>query len=324
MTNKKKSCAALPVLMLMLCLSGCLFPKPETPPEATEPPKTVGVLYGVEPEELTTSRLYERAADGSMVPVLAASEPADVTAEYAGAFGIPGDAERGYAFRIPLNEHARWEDGEAVTAAGFVHSLEALLKSGETDWYFIANARSYGEGTLTGGEEVISLAQAGIGSVSDAREEGYREFYLDAGTFWALEAQWLPVNETLRLRDWAMAPGLDEQYVSAAYLYETYLAEGQEYDYLQTEFVGIAADARPMTMEDVGFFQTEDYTLTVILEEPAAAETVMLKMAELALMDDRSCGPYRVVSVSDAYTELLPNENWWGERDYDVDILRIR
>lgn len=275
--------------------------------------------------ELTGGRLFELSADGSSVtPSMAASMPVDVTQAYAGSFGIPEDASRGYAFRIDLSEAPCWNDGTPITADDYIASLkhEAQLAS----FSFLANAREYLNGGSAPAAEFISLQEAGYGSVSAAREAGITEFYLDIGTFWGVDAQWVSLEDRTRFQDYAMPAGLDEMYVSAGYLYETYLADEADYSYLQTEFLGIAADSgTALTADDIGILKTGEYQLTLITEQPMTRDALAVKLAQLQLTTGlgRSCGPWQLANRDESSIELEPNPNWWGgESEISADLVR--
>lgn len=89
-----------------------------------------------------------------VIPELAADEPIDVTAEYAGneLYGVPADATSGWAYKIPLNPDVCWEDGTPVTADDHMYSHEQLLSpemkceaasNRYANAFSIANAESY-------------------------------------------------------------------------------------------------------------------------------------------------------------------------------------
>ena len=64
-------------------------------------------------------------------PEMAAEMATDVTGTYKGRFGIPADAQDGdgYAYKIPLNQNAKWDDGTPITAEDWVYSAQQLLSS---------------------------------------------------------------------------------------------------------------------------------------------------------------------------------------------------
>jgi len=73
----------------------------------------------------------KEAYDGYVVvPEMAASEPVDVTEQIKAEhpeFGIPENAESGYAYTIDLNPDATWEDGTPINATTYVESMKRLL-----------------------------------------------------------------------------------------------------------------------------------------------------------------------------------------------------
>lgn len=285
---------------------------------------------------LTAAGFYTvEGATGEIVPLLAAALPRDVTADYAGneKYGVPAQAGRGYAFEITLNPAACWEDGTAVTAEQAVRSLQVLLESGANLPEF-ANAAAFrrGENRPTG--EIVSLETAGFTDVEEAGQAGYSEFYLDTAGFWGLDGGWRPVTDGTRLRDYAMPAGMDEMYVSAAYLYRNYLADGAPYSRFQREFVGVAKPAdEKQNLDDVGILKTGERSFTLILARPTTASALALALDGVYLLSDgvnaaagencRSNGPYRVVSADAWEIVLEPNPCWWGSpAAYDRVVCR--
>lgn len=60
---------------------------------------------------------------GFVVHYSAASNLEDVTAEYAGSYGIPEGTAGNRAWRLTLREDLKWNDGTAITASDFVYSI---------------------------------------------------------------------------------------------------------------------------------------------------------------------------------------------------------
>lgn len=281
---------------------------------------------------MTTEKLYDTTADGAVVSRMAAY-PVDVTAEYAGVpqYGVPADAVRGYAFRIDLDPAACWEDGTPITAEDYLYSLQVRWseESGVLDGVALANEAGILEGRERTPETVISLEDAGFSTVAQAEEAGYNLFYLDTAHFWGLEGGWRSVTDRTRLQDYAMPAGLSEEFVSAAYLYQTYLADGCAYDYCQLEFVGVTADAGDrLTLEDLGFLQTGEYQITLILEQPTTAAALALGLNDFYLLRQDgadSYGPYRVESADGRQILLVRSSTWVGyaedAEDYPEQIL---
>lgn len=274
---------------------------------------------------LTTAPLYTLSPDGSWMPLLAAALPEDVTAEYAGSFDIPADAQRGYAYRIQLHENARWEDGTVITADDVVYSVRKLFENEHTSahWQFLAGAAAIGSGKLHTGSDIISLKDAGFSGVTEAWNAGYMDFYLDTEGFWGLDSGWKPISDRIRLRDFAMPGGLDEYFVTPAYLYRYYLMDGAISSRDQTEFVGICSKAgNPYTSDDLGVLAAGDRELILLTQSPMTAATLMQKLEELFLFRSDaaegqllSYGPYRIISSDTEQILLEPNPHWWGEAD---------
>lgn len=259
---------------------------------------------------LTTPPLYE-VREGTMVSGVA-ELPVDVTESYRGQYGIPADADRGYAYQISLQELC-WQDGTAVTAADLSRAMEATL---ETGW--IAGATQFLEGWERESENIISLKEAGFSSVAQAQEAGYHRFYVNLETFWGLDTGWESATSRTKIRDYAMPSGLLERYVTAGYLYETYLAEGMDYDYLQPEFVGITAEPEErMTLEDVGLLEIGERELVLILQGPTTAGVVASRLAALTPVRPDgmalSYGPYQIVSREEDQITLERNPYWSGD-----------
>ena len=255
----------------------------------------------------------------------------DVTAEYAGneLYGIPENAVRGYAYRITLNENACWDDETPINANSWLNAARDLLENGSEDLLILANAK----GCLDGSNrtQVVSLGEAGYGSMAAAQEAGITDFYLDVENYWGLGDGWRSITDITRLKDHAITQGSKEMYVSAAWLYDQYLADERPYAYFQSEFVGIAGEGTPLTLEDVGILKTGDYELVLILEEPEAETSLKMKLADFRLVregcfyrsaeDSASYGPYRVKEVTSEGIRLEKNPNWWGAEGRYEQIL---
>lgn len=254
----------------------------------------------------------------------------DVTGEYAGSYGVPETAVRGYAFRITLNDDACWDDGTPITADDWIYSGRRMLESGSETMLILANARAYRNGE-THNPKIIPLKDAGYSSVAAAQEAGITEFYVDVEHYWGLGEGWRSVKDITRLEDPAMTRGYPEMYVSAAWLYDRYLADERPYAYFQGEFVGIAGEGTPLTLEDVGLLKTDDYELVLILEEPEGATSLITKLVDFRLVREGSTyrsaagsvsyGPYRVMEVTSTGIRLEKNPNWWGESGQHEQIL---
>ena len=317
------------IFLMALLLAQPVFAETEGPTAPPEP-DIVTAVYPLReiPDGLTTAPLYTMADDGSWTPVLARALPEDVTQEYAGTYGIPDDAQRFYAFRILLNGDACWEDGVLITADDYISSIRRLFQSEETagDWTFLANAEAIRAGKAQPGSQITSLRDAGYSGVSEAWSAGYRDFYVDTDGFWGLDGGWMSVSDRTRLRDFAMPGGLDECFVSPAYLYSNYLMDDAQSSYYQSEFIGICrTPGQVPNIHDLGLLKADHDAIILILEDPSTASMLMQQLESLRLFREGSAsffsyGPYRVVSENDTAIVLESNPNWWGPsdpRDYD-------
>lgn len=88
------------------------------------------------PLDYTTSGWYEfdYNADRTgfeLVPVLAAADPEDVTAQYVGTkwatAGKIAEGATGRVFRIRLNRDAKWDNGDSITADDYIYSMQQVL-----------------------------------------------------------------------------------------------------------------------------------------------------------------------------------------------------
>lgn len=343
---RKALCALLPVLLL----AQPVLAQEET--AAATQPDIVTALYPMDTlpaswsplstrtEEaqwlwdITSASLYEADASGRFQPVLAQSLPEDITADFAGdpLYGIPAGATRGYAFRILLNQDARWDDGTRITSDDYIFSIRQLLQQKDTaqNWLFLANAASILSGKSTPAGPIVSLRDAGFSTVQQAWQAGYTELYVDTSSFWGLSGGWKSISDRTRERDYAMPGGLDEAFVTPAYLYNRYLMDGTENSRFQSEFVGICQEeADPLTMEDLGLVKVSSYELLLITQSPMTVSSLVLELSKLPLLcedcfDDSyataagtccASGPWRVSSTEDTQILLEPNPYWCGEAD---------
>lgn len=334
------------VALLCLCLMAVSMPVSATEPTATEdatlPPLIIGIreLSRVpetwNPMEvldrdqeailaLTSEPLYRLGTDGSVMPVQATELPVDVTAEFAGRYGVPGDAMRGYAFTIELREGTFWDDGKALTADDWRYTIQKQMEQNVFPLE-ISNYQAYLRGDTGPAEQIVSLQDAGYSSVAEAEEAGIRDFYVETTWFWGLDTGWRRATDRTRLFDAAIPSGCEEMYVTPAYLYREYLGNTGSQTMFQREFVGIPVQyGEPMTMDDVGLF-VKDNKLVLILQEPTTATHVALTLCGLypvpqgtdaenygTASNYQSCGPYRVDAASDSEITLIPNPHWTGE-----------
>ncbi len=84
------------------------------------------------PLDYACDALYEFNLNGTrdgfvIEPGMAVDMPADVTASYAGRYGIPSDAKEGYAWKIRLRDDLCWDDGQKIDASSFIYSAQQFL-----------------------------------------------------------------------------------------------------------------------------------------------------------------------------------------------------
>lgn len=287
---------------------------------------------------LTADRLYILSNDGStLTPSLAAELPQDVTAEFAGTFGIPGGAKRGYAFRVTPDTAARWEDGAAITSGDLVFTVNQLIDRNALG-IGLANLEEYYAGAEQPAGDVISLRDAGFATLEEAQAAGHTAFYVDTEVFWGLSSGWVSVSDRTRLKDTAIPSGITEMYISGAYLYDRYLRSGATLSHYQGEFLGISAEPAYVQREDIGLIE-EGGSLVLILEEPTTAEVLALKLAELIPLRESkfagnygtsaatycASGPWKIAAVADGVMELVPNEYHHGKiPGIQADLIHLK
>ena len=348
MKHTKRIAIALCLVLTVLALpvaateppAPTLAPRMEGVMELTQVPESWSPLGELNDDQrailsLTSEMLYRPDSDGRIQPAQAAELPVDVTAQFAGDYGIPKTAVRGYAFAISLREGACWDDGRVLTAGDWTYTLEMLLKQDLLP-LDIANYDAYRQGETGPAAQIVSLEEAGYKSMEEAQAAGIRDFYVETNVFWALDAGWLRTTDRTRLYDPAIPSGCEEMYVTPAYLFQRHLSNTGDLKYFQKEFVGVpAADGEAMTMEDVGLLVWEDQ-LVLILQERTTASALALALSgfypiQQGANPDRygtagyytGCGPYRIVSATAEEILMIPSSFWTGETaDVELELVR--
>ncbi len=213
----------------------------------------------------------------SITPEAAADYPVDVTSEYVGQYGVE-EGESAKVWRIALNPDVCFNDGTKVNADDYIYSMQQqlnpkILNRRADSWYdgqfSIVNAKNY----LYAGQITYSLVTDSAENLTAAGEE----VYLDM-SFWGLVGapdaegnaapQYVSIADETLYRDAAVEEGKDEDWVSAKYLFDNYLAEGAPYASYQSSYLYTASMAKEVTWDDVGLKKIDDYTLDFILEAP--------------------------------------------------------
>ena len=214
----------------------------------------------------------------SIVPEMAAEYPVDVTAEYAGQYGVK-EGEEAKAWRIALRQDITWDDGTPINADDFVYSMQQqlnpkMLNRRADSWYdgdfSIVNAKNY----LYAGKETYD-------AIPEAAEDliaAGTEVFLDMD-FWGVTGapdaegnvapQYVSIADDTMYRDAAVEDeNADEAWVSAKYIYDNYLAAGAPYISYADQYLKVKNVAAVVGWDDVGFKKIDDYTLDFILEKP--------------------------------------------------------
>ena len=214
----------------------------------------------------------------SIVPEMAAEYPVDVTAEYAGQYGVK-EGEEAKAWRIALRQDITWDDGTPINADDFVYSMQQqlnpkMLNRRADSWYdgdfSIVNAKNY----LYAGKETYD-------AIPEAAEDliaAGTEVFLDMD-FWGVTGapdaegnvapQYVSIADDTMYRDAAVEDeNADEAWVSAKYIYDNYLAAGAPYNSYADQYLKVKNVGAVVGWDDVGFKKVDDYTIDFILEKP--------------------------------------------------------
>ena len=309
------------------------------------------------------SLILNGTADGyEWVCEMASSEPEDVTAQYAGdeKWGIPADATEGYAWKVTLNPDAKWEDGTPINADSYIYSMQQLLnpemKNYNVSAYYTAlpiyNAENYCKGGGTSKELVADIETNEFADYGDAPL--YISFTQPTSALWGYSGvdYYGGGYEVYYLNE--AGEDLMEKYGSEDYIPVTdeVIADvtcflnnfwGPEYvdenSYLYMAFYD--KEHKAASFDEVGFFKTGEYELTVILYSPLTPFFFKYNSGSYALVNQQkyeagktqtgdmiktnygtsldtymSYGPYKLVTYqADKEYRLTRNENWYGWTD---------
>lgn len=215
----------------------------------------------------------------SVVPEMAAEMPVDVTTEYVGQLGV-AEGEKSKAWRIALNQDAVWENGEKITADDYIYSMQQQLNpkmlNRRADSFYdgdfsIVNSKNY---LYAGSMTYAALGETTAASVLDAGQD----LYVDMHEFWGLAGavdaegneapRYISITDDVMYRDAAVEDETaDEAFVSAKYLYDNYLAAGQQYESYAGDYLATGSVAAETPWEEVGLKKVDDYTIDVILDK---------------------------------------------------------
>ena len=96
---------------------------------------------------------------GFVLDYSASTKLEDVTAKYAGKYGLAADATKGQAFAMTLRQDLRWDDGTPIKAADFVYSMQQQLSPN----YLFDTASNYYSGnyTIHNAQNYVKQGQSG-------------------------------------------------------------------------------------------------------------------------------------------------------------------
>ena len=153
-------------------------------------------------------------------PEMAAAEPIDVTERYKAEakWEIPADADSGYAYEIPLNPQAKWEDGTPINAETYVYSMQKLLDPDLLNY----RASNYYTGDLV----LKNAEKYNLGKADDESEEIP---FTDVGIFATGEYSFTIVLEKA-LKGFYLLYSLSDNWIVKKDLYEASLSGGDGYN----------------------------------------------------------------------------------------------
>lgn len=302
-------------------------------------------------------------ADGyKWICEMAAAEPEDITPQYAGdeKWGVPADATEGYAWRVTLNPDAKWEDGTPINADSYIYSMQQVLNPEmknyrASDFYStfpIYNAENYaksGEGavkTIVVDAETYEVAEYGDAAlyVSFTQPTSAYYGYSAADYYSGYEAYY--VNEAgedllAKYGSEDYVPATDEVIADINYMLMLWYGESEVNPDAYLDMAFYDKEIKAVAFDEVGFFKSGDYELTVILYIPQTPYFFKYNAGTFALVNEEkyeagkqqtgdmvktnygtsvdsymSFGPYKLVSFQpDKEWRAVRNENWYGWTD---------
>lgn len=264
------------------------------------------------PIDLINCNLYDFFFNGDksgyeIWPVMAAAYPEDVTQSVKEMDFwkdvIPADAVDSYAYKIRLNENAKFSNGHVINADTYVQSFERLMNPDLMNYR--ANDQMSGNVVIYGAknyyysktESTMETPESlGYESIAAALADG-KEVLVDVWDFWGAEGyvdaegnacpQYLSVtDETIydSVEGWAGTAKPDD--FSAALLlevYGAYLEVGAPYH--EDVVIEVINDQMGYTFDKVGIFKTGEYDYTIVLEKPCKGFYLLYGLASSWIVD---------------------------------------
>ncbi|MDO4459659.1 MAG: ABC transporter substrate-binding protein [Clostridia bacterium] len=309
-------------------------------------------------------------ADGyDIIPTAASAMPVDVTAELTDEqremYDVPADATEGYAWTIELNDKHCWANGDPINVDTYIYSLQQYLnpemKNYRASSYYtgnsaIANAKDY---YTAGGidyqafEEGTPFADLKVEDGKYVSADG-EEIYLA----WSQPVEWMGGSSWADYID--LGYGIDEvaEQIAEGENADGYVLFTEEVkdllfgytssdewgneteDDLVNYLVKNAGTVEGKTWDEVGFIKNDDYSFTVVLDNPTTEFYVCYSFAITPVYEPlyeankvttgnitkssygttadsyMSCGPYKIDTYQpDKQMTLSKNENWYGYTD---------
>lgn len=280
----------------------------------------------------------------------------DITKTYAdkAKWGITEDAGR--VWEIKLNKNAQWADGTPINADTYVYSMKQLLSSEMKNYRAgnyvsgdsaIVGAEGYFNNDKVGQDFYVTLSAAGYKTVAEAEAAG-KKVYVNVSGAWGVTGpngeEWMPIDDTTKMRDEAVAEGEAGDYVTAKEIYDGYFAPGKPYEqqgYTPSYCGVVGGQYAETSWDEVGLVKVDDYTILYItqlpidefnfftactsnwivyekLYEAGKSTSGNLTATNYGTTKDTymSYGPYKLVSFeTDKQFVLEKNDKWYGYTD---------
>lgn len=268
--------------------------------------------------EYTALGLYSFDFDESMkgynlYTEMAADFPEDVTKNYAGKYDVPSDEAEGYAFKVKLNEKAKWENGAYITADDWIYSMKMLLDSDLKN----KCAKNYftGDVKISGAYGYFNADKAGRDRYIPVADVDYKYADVDDGNkFFSISAENCMFFGNDHTFQEYYETGYTEYYCDSEGndLYKKLMAICEDSEYVQLTdeikeilkvIAGNFGDNNPnvynefcyyldgiyedTAWEDVGFLKTGEHEITIITEEPVSAFDIEYLFTEPILVNEK-------------------------------------
>ncbi len=246
--------------------------------------------------------IYSDTEDYEYICEMAAELPKDVTADYAGneTYGVPADAEAGYAYEIKLREDAKWDDGTAINADSYIYSMQQILDPNMSNY----RATSYSEGTYAlanaygyycgGKDQYVDFYNADDGTYAEVDGDNMYTSTTQVTAFFgdsldnasaSYEGAFIAADGTDTLaelkklqgdNDWVQVTG-DVKTALEALVEAVNTNLGMDaYDEQILEYCTYTVAMEKVDWDSVGLVKNDDYSLTIILSKPVTSEYMVV------------------------------------------------